>query len=110
MATDNGELGTGTPNRDPITGEPGSHPVGTGVGATGGALAGAAAGSLAGPAGTVAGMLIGAVVGGMGGKAVAERVGAATRHVGAFLGASPPGNPGCVGARGRDLLRQAGER
>jgi len=30
-------------HRDPITGEPGSHPVGTGVGATGGALAGAAA-------------------------------------------------------------------
>ncbi|MFS2053786.1 hypothetical protein ACEN8K_33645 [Variovorax sp. CT11-76] len=25
-------------HRDPITGEPGSHPVGTGVGATGGAL------------------------------------------------------------------------
>lgn len=74
MATDNGELGTGTPNRDPITGEPGSHPVGTGVGATGGALAGAAAGSLAGPAGAVAGMLVGAVVGGMGGKAVAEGV------------------------------------
>lgn len=28
-------------HRDPITGEPGSHPVGTGVGATGGADAGA---------------------------------------------------------------------
>ena len=27
-------------NRDPITGAPGSHPLGTGVGATGGALAG----------------------------------------------------------------------
>lgn len=74
MATDNGELGTGQPNRDPLTGEPGAHPVGTGVGATGGALAGAAAGSLAGPAGTVAGLLVGAVVGGMGGKAVAEGV------------------------------------
>lgn len=74
MATDNGELGTGTPNRDPITGTPGAHPVGTGVGATGGALAGAAAGSLAGPVGTVAGLVVGAVVGGMGGKAVAEGV------------------------------------
>ena len=74
MATDNGELGTGTPNRDPITGAPGAHPVGTGVGATGGALAGAAAGSLAGPVGTVAGLVVGAVVGGLGGKAVAEGV------------------------------------
>ena len=29
-------------NRDPISGAPGAHPVGTGVGATGGAVAGAA--------------------------------------------------------------------
>ena len=29
-------------NRDPITGAPGAHPVGTGVGATGGGAAGAA--------------------------------------------------------------------
>ena len=36
-------------NPDPITGEPGSHPVGTGLGAGGGALAGAAIGSVAGP-------------------------------------------------------------
>ena len=28
-------------NADPITGEPGAHPVGTGVGAAGGAAAGA---------------------------------------------------------------------
>ena len=40
-------------NRDPITGTPGSHPLGTGVGATGGALAGAAIGSLFGPIGTL---------------------------------------------------------
>ena len=40
-------------NRDPITGAPGSHPVGTGVGAAvGGIAAGAAAGSVAGPIGT----------------------------------------------------------
>jgi uncharacterized protein (TIGR02284 family) len=74
MATDNGELGVGQPNRDPITGAPGAHPVGTGVGATGGALAGAAAGSMAGPVGTVVGLVAGAVVGGLGGKAVAEGV------------------------------------
>src|SRR5688500_11089294 len=29
-------------NRDPITEEPGAHPIGTGIGATGGAVAGAA--------------------------------------------------------------------
>ena len=35
---------TGTDmNKDPISGAPGSHPVGVGVGGTGGALAGASA-------------------------------------------------------------------
>ena len=33
-------------NRDPITGTPGSHPLGTGVGAAGGAVAGAAVGAI----------------------------------------------------------------
>ncbi|RYF79790.1 MAG: PA2169 family four-helix-bundle protein [Comamonadaceae bacterium] len=61
-------------NRDPITGAPGAHPVGTGVGATGGAVAGAAAGTIAGPIGTVVGMIAGAVVGGLAGKGVAERI------------------------------------
>ena len=74
MATDDGKLGNGEPNRDPITGAPGAHPVGTGLGATGGALAGAAAGSLGGPVGTVIGLVAGAVAGGLGGKAVAEGV------------------------------------
>lgn len=65
----------GTPNRDPITGAPGAHPVGTGVGAAAGGLAaGAAAGSVAGPVGTVAGAAIGAVVGGLAGKGVAEMI------------------------------------
>jgi hypothetical protein len=61
-------------NRDPITGTPGSHPVGVGIGAAAGGLAaGAAAGALAaGPVGTVVGAAVGAVVGGLGGKAVAE--------------------------------------
>lgn len=74
MATDDGELGVGEPNRDPITGAPGAHPVGTGVGATGGAIAGAAVGSVAGPVGAVVGLVAGAVAGGLGGKAVAEGV------------------------------------
>lgn len=62
-------------NRDPITGAPGSHPVGTGVGAAAGAaMVGAATGTLAGPVGTVIGAAVGAVVGGLAGKAVAERI------------------------------------
>ena len=32
-------------NRDPLTNEPGAHPIGTGVGAAGGAVAGAATGA-----------------------------------------------------------------
>ena len=61
-------------NRDPLTGEPGSHPVGTGVGATGGAVAGAAAGAVGGPVGMVVGGVVGAVVGGLAGRAAAEAV------------------------------------
>ena len=70
-------------NPDPITGAPGSHPVGTGIGAAaggaagvaGGMAAGAAAGTAgAGPIGGVVGAAVGAVVGGMAGKGVAEAV------------------------------------
>jgi len=61
-------------NRDPITDEPGAHPVGTGVGAAGGAVAGAAAGTIGGPVGTMVGGVIGAVVGGLAGKAAAEAI------------------------------------
>jgi hypothetical protein len=62
-------------NRDPITGAPGSHPVGTGIGAAaGGMAAGAAAGSVAGPVGTAAGAAVGAVAGGLAGKGIAEKI------------------------------------
>jgi len=61
-------------NRDPITDEPGSHPVGTGIGAAGGAIAAGAAGSVAGPVGAAVGGVIGAVVGGLAGKAAGEAV------------------------------------
>src|SRR5205085_5300020 len=61
-------------NQDPITGEPGAHPVGTGVGAAGGAVAGAAAGAIGGPAGAAVGGVVGAVVGGLAGKAAGEAV------------------------------------
>ncbi len=62
-------------NADPITGEPGSHPVGTGLGAAGGATAGAAVGgAVGGPAGAVVGGAVGAVAGGLAGKGAAEVV------------------------------------
>ena len=60
-------------NRDPITGAPGAHPVGTGLGAAaGGAAAGAVAGTVAGPVGTLLGAAAGAIAGGLAGKGVAE--------------------------------------
>jgi uncharacterized protein YcfJ len=62
-------------NRDPISGEKGAHPVGTGVGAiAAGAAAGAAGGMIAGPAGAAVGAVIGAVTGGLAGKSVAEDI------------------------------------
>lgn len=60
-------------NLDPLTDEPGAHPVGTGVGAAmGGAGAGMAGGALGGPVGAVVGGVVGAVAGGLAGKATAE--------------------------------------
>ena len=62
-------------NRDPISGAPGSHPVGTGVGAVaGGVAAGAAVGSVAGPVGTAIGAAAGAIAGGLAGKGIAEMI------------------------------------
>jgi hypothetical protein len=62
-------------NRDPITGAPGAHPVGTGIGAAAGGAAGAAAGTVvAGPAGTLVGAAVGAIAGGLAGKGVGEMV------------------------------------
>jgi hypothetical protein len=80
------------PNRDPLTGEPGAHPVGVGVGTAvgggvagaalgaagaavaGGVAAGGAMGAAAGPIGAVVGAVAGGVVGGMAGKEVAEHI------------------------------------
>lgn len=60
-------------NPDPITGAPGSHPVGTAIGSAGGAGAGAVAGALVGgPVGAVVGAVAGAVVGAAGGHAAGE--------------------------------------
>jgi hypothetical protein len=62
-------------NRDPISGEPGAHPVGTGVGAAGaGTVATVIGGVVGGPVGAVVGAVIGSVVGGLAGKGAAEQV------------------------------------
>jgi hypothetical protein len=62
-------------NRDPISNEPGAHPLGTGVGAasagTAATIIGAAVG---GPVGGVVGAVIGSVIGGLAGKVTAESV------------------------------------
>ncbi len=59
-------------NPDPITGEPGSHPLGTGIGAASGAATGAAIGAIGGPVGSLVGGAIGAVTGGYVGKGIEE--------------------------------------
>jgi hypothetical protein len=62
-------------NRDPITEEPGSHPVGTGLGSAGGAATGAAVGAtVGGPVGAVVGGAIGAVIGGAAGHEAGEAI------------------------------------
>jgi hypothetical protein len=62
-------------NRDPITGTPGAHPLGTGAGAASGGVAGAAVGmAVGGPVGSVIGAAVGAVAGGLAGKSAAEAV------------------------------------
>ncbi len=62
-------------NLDPISGEPGSHPLGTGLGAAAaGAATGAAGGAVAGPVGAAVGAVVGAVAGGLAGKGVAESI------------------------------------
>ena len=82
-------------NADRNTGEAGSHPVGTGLGASAGALTGATVGTMvAGSLGTLVGGVIGAVTGGLVGKEVAENVdptrrGAPENHpVGSGVGVS----------------------
>jgi hypothetical protein len=60
-------------NRDPLSGAPGSHPLGTGAGAASGGLTGAAVGmAIGGPVGSVIGAAVGAVAGGLSGKSAAE--------------------------------------
>src|SRR4051812_49014907 len=76
MATEKRRDDATDSNPDPITGAPGSHPVGTGVGAAGAGAAGAAIGTaVGGPIGTAVGAVVGAVAGGLAGKGVAGAIG-----------------------------------
>jgi hypothetical protein len=62
-------------NRDPISGEPGAHPVGTGMGAAGvGSVATVVGSVVGGPIGAVVGAVVGSVVGGLAGKSTAEKI------------------------------------
>lgn len=61
-------------NRDPISGTPGSHPVGVGLGGASGAAAGAIIGAIAGPIGMLVGGGVGAIAGAAAGKGIAERI------------------------------------
>jgi len=63
-----------SPNVDPISGEAGAHPLGTGIGAATGGAAGAAIGAAAGPVGALVGAGVGAIAGGFAGHSAAEAV------------------------------------
>lgn len=69
------------PNLDPLTGEPGAHPVGVGTGAAGGGITGAMiGGAIGGPIGAGIGAVVGAVGGGFAGKGVAEAIDPTVEH------------------------------
>lgn len=68
-------------NPDPITGEPGAHPVGVGAGAAGGGIAGAVVGAaIGGPIGAGVGAVVGVVSGGLAGKSAAEAIKPTAEH------------------------------
>lgn len=58
-----------------LTPKPGSHPIGTGMGAAGGAAGGAVVGAaLGGPVGAIAGAAVGGVAGAAAGHKAAEAI------------------------------------
>jgi phage tail tape-measure protein len=68
-------------NTDAITGEPGAHPVGTGVGAAGGAITGAALGAaIGGPTGAAVGTVVGGIAAAYGARGVAEAMNPTTEE------------------------------
>jgi hypothetical protein len=65
----------GSRNADPITDEPGAHPIEAGIGAAvAGAVGGLAVGSVAGPVAAAVGAAVGAVAGGYAGKGLGEMI------------------------------------
>ncbi len=68
-------INEGDLNRDPLSGTPGAHPLGTGAGAASGGAAGAVIGlATGGPVGALVGVAVGAVAGALAGKSAAEAV------------------------------------
>jgi hypothetical protein len=66
---------SGNRNADPISDEPGAHPIETGIGAAvAGAASGLVAGAVAGPIAAAVGVAVGAVAGGYAGKAIGEEI------------------------------------
>jgi len=75
MSNDQETVKSADANLDPISGETGAHPVGTGIGAASAGAAGAAiGGAIGGPVGAVVGAVVGAFSGGLAGKGVAEAI------------------------------------
>jgi hypothetical protein len=65
----------GNRNPDPLTDEPGAHPIEAGIGAAvAGAATGVAAGAVAGPVAAAVGAAAGAVAGGYAGKGIGELI------------------------------------
>jgi hypothetical protein len=63
----------GNRNADPISDEPGAHPIETGIGAAvAGAASGLTAGAVAGPMAAAVGVAVGAVAGAYAGKSIGE--------------------------------------
>src|SRR5215475_4910003 len=66
---------TGSRNADPITDEPGAHPIEAGIGAAvAGTASGVAVGAVAGPVAAAVGAAVGAVAGGYAGKGLGEMI------------------------------------
>jgi hypothetical protein len=61
-----------TANPDPVTGEPGAHPVATGIGAAAAGAVATAIGATVGPIGALLGAVVGSIAGGLVGKGAAE--------------------------------------
>ncbi len=74
VTNQNKTVDTDPANIDPLSGEPGAHPISTAGGTAGGAILGATIGLAGGPVGSVIGAAIGGVVGAVGGSKLGEAV------------------------------------